>query len=588
MDQEEYILGIADYLAILKRRKNLLLFPALIIFAIAVLIAFALPSIYRSEGTVLIEQQEIPPDLVRSTVTSYAGERIQIISQRVMTNEIIARIIEQYGLYKDELQKESLATMVTEMRENISLEMISADVVDPRSGRSTTATIAFKLAFNYKSPLIVQKVTSELISLYLNENLRQRTRSAVETSSFLEVEANRLKQEVSKLEEAMASFKERNINNLPELQQLNIQLMERAERDLKDIDQNIRNLEERKIYLSSELAQMSPTSNSYLNNGKRLLSAEDQLQLLQTEFIGLSSRYANTHPDLIKMSKEITALKKETGYGGDVKQLQGKYIDLNIELATLKERYSAQHPDVKKMQRAVASAKTELQKAKKADQSKKIFAANIEADNPAFIQLQAQLNVATIELSAFIKSRVEAKEKIEEFELRLLSSPQVEREYKDITRDYENATLKYREVNNKQLEAELASSLERESKGERFSLIEPPQVPEKPAKPNRSAIIFLGFVLAVGFGFGLVAVTESMNTAIRSPQELIRITSSVPLIVVPYINTMAEIAKQKALIRKVVLAIMLGGVIFVAIFHFVILPMDVLYFVVIRKLGLSE
>ncbi len=259
MEQEEYILGIGDYMAIVKRRKNLLIFPAIIIFSIAVLLAFALPSIYRSEGTILIEQQEIPPDLIRSTVTSYAGERIQNISQRVMTNENLGKIIEEYGLYKEELQKESLTTIVKKVREDISLDMVSADVVDPRSGRPTTATIAFKLAFNHKNPRRAQKVTNELISLYLNENLKQRTKSAIETSSFLQVEANKLGDEVSKLEAAMAEFKERNIHNLPELQQLNIQLMGRAERELKDIDQNIRTLEGRKIYLSAELAQLSPT-----------------------------------------------------------------------------------------------------------------------------------------------------------------------------------------------------------------------------------------------------------------------------------------------------------------------------------------
>lgn len=592
MEQEEYILGISDYIAILKRRKKLLIFPAIIIFAIAALLAFVLPSIYYSEGTILIEQQEVPPDLIRSTVTSYAGERIQIISHRVMTKVNLGKIIEQYGLYKEELQKETLASLVKKMRKDISLEMVSADVVDPRSGRPITATIAFKLGFNYKNSQQSQKVTNELISLYLNENLKQRTISAIETSSFLQMEAEKLGDEVGKLESAMAEFKERNINNLPELQQLNIQLMGRSESELEDIDQNIRTLEGRKIYLISELSQLSPNSSTALvaPGGKQLyLSAEDRLKALQMEYISLSTRYTKTHPDLIKMGWEIEALKKETGYVGDVNELQQKLGDLQTEMVTLKERYSAEHPDIKKLQRTVNAAHAELQTAIKAGKTRKAnTSSRIEANNPSYILLKTQLNAANVELESFRISREAVREKIKNFEERLLNSPQIERKYKELNRDYENATLKYREVKNKQLEAELATSLERENKGERFSLIEPPLVPEKPIKPNRPAIIFLGFVLAIGAGFGFVAVAEAMNSAIHSPQELVNIIKTTPIIVIPYIETEAERAKQKALIVKIVIAILLSGIAFIAIFHVFFMPLDVLWYVVMRKLGVSD
>ncbi|MEW8664540.1 MAG: lipopolysaccharide biosynthesis protein, partial [Candidatus Thiodiazotropha sp.] len=223
--EEEELLGIGDYLAILKRRKMQLIVPAAIILLLSIGLALGLPSIYRSEATILIEQQEIPSELVRSTVTSYAGERIQVISQRVMTTENLGSIIENYGLFKEERDDTSLSLLAEKLRENIKLEMISADVVDPRSGRPTTATIAFTLAFSSKDSRIAQKVTNELVSLYLDENLRRRTQSALETSSFLGAEANKLKQEIADLETSLAKFKEKHVNNLPELQQLNMQLM---------------------------------------------------------------------------------------------------------------------------------------------------------------------------------------------------------------------------------------------------------------------------------------------------------------------------------------------------------------------------
>lgn len=587
IEQEDDFKGIGDYLAILKRRKKMLIFPAILIFILAAVVAFSLPAIYRSEATILIEQQQIPTDLVRSTVTSYAGERIQIISQRVMTTEHLGKIIEDYELYHEERKETSMAMLVEGMRKEISLEMISADVIDPRSGRPTTATIAFKLSFSHKSPRIAQKITSELVSLYLNENLRQRTKSAVETSSFLEMEADKLNEEVAILEESLAEFKEQNINTLPELQQLNIQLMERAERELKDTDTQLRTLEERTIYLRSELAQMSPTSTMYANDGKRILSAEDRLKTLQSEYIGMSARYSSSHPDLIRMGKEIKALKKETGATGDVNELQRKLTELNTELAGLKERYSAQHPDVKKLQRVVNSAADALKQARKERENKKAVIAET-ADNPAYLQLKTQLQAADVEIKSLKRTRKENKKKIADFEQRLLQSPQVEREYRELTRDYDNALAKYKEVKAKQLEAELATSLERENKGERFSLIEPPLVPEKPAKPNRPAILFLGFVFAFAGSVGLVAVTESLNTTIKSPMELVAVTRMPPLIVVPYIETEAERSNVKSWKIGSVGVLLVLGIVAVMLFHWLVMPLDVLSFVVMRKLGLAE
>jgi len=66
---------------------------------------------------------------------------------------------------------------------------------------------------------------------------------------------------------------------------------------------------------------------------------------------------------------------------------------------------------------------------------------------------------------------------------RLTRMPQVEREYVNLKRDYENSQMRYRELKAKQMEAEVGQQLEKERKGERFSLIDPPQLPEKPSSP---------------------------------------------------------------------------------------------------------
>ncbi len=582
----EEIKGLGDYLSILGRRKKQLIIPAILIFVASALLAFGLPAVYQSKATILIEQQEIPADLVRSTVTSYAGERIQMISQRVMTTDNLSKIINNYGLYRDERKTTSMSQLVEKMRKEVNLEMISADVVDPRSGRPTTATIAFTLSFNNENPRTSQKVTSELVSLFLNANLERRTKSAIETTGFLATESAKLEQKVAELEASLAEFKERNINNLPELQQLNIQLMERAERELKDVDQQVRTLDERKIYLTSELAQISPNTEMMSADGRRILGPMDRLKVLQSEFVTLASHYSATHPDLIKMKKEIAALRKEVGVTDEAAELRLQIKDLKTQRASIRERYSSKHPDVKKVQRNLEQAQQALKKALKARKQEQKQAV-IEPDNPVYIQLQTQLNAAEGELKSLSILRGELKEKLRDFEARLIKSPQVEREYRDLTRDYDNAMGKYKEVKAKQLEAELAEALERENKGERFSLIEPPLLPEKPSKPNRLAILFLGFIFSLAGGVGTVAVAEAMSDAIKDTHDLMRVTGEPPLITIPYIEVEAEREKRVVVRRRVILAVLIAGASSVVMFHFLIMPLDVLWFVVMRRLGID-
>ncbi|MBW9270131.1 MAG: lipopolysaccharide biosynthesis protein [Candidatus Thiodiazotropha sp. (ex. Lucinisca nassula)] len=531
--EEEELLEFGDYIAILKRRKMQLFLPAAFVFFVSVLLAVGLPSVYRSEATILIEQQEIPNELVRSTVTSYAGERIQIISQRVMTTENLGKIINSYGLYKADREENSITLLAEELSEEIELEMISADVVDPRSGRPTTATIAFTLAFSNKDPRVSQKVTNELVSLFLDENLRQRTQSAVETSTFLNAEADRINLEINELERSLATFKEKNIKKLPELQQLNIQLMERSEVELSEIVQQIRNIEERKIYLTSELAQINPTTDIYNSSGNRVMGNEDRLRALQTEYLALATRYTDSHPTLIRIKDEMSSLENELSKG-----------DLNNK-------------------------------------------AIVHSDNPAYVQLSTQLQAAETELVSLLNMKVEIKRKIEEIEQRLLQSPQVEREYRNLSRDYENALAEYQEIKAKQLEAELAESLERERKGERFSLIEPPQLPEKPDAPNRLAIILLGMIFSLVIGFGNVFISESLNQAVYGVKGVLATTNSAPLAVIPLIeNKQENHATNIATIKKYI-AVSVFVFLTVISVHVFLKPIDVIIYVLLRKIGIE-
>lgn len=202
-------LDIKDYLKIIKRRRRFLYIPFLIIACIAAVLAVALPATYRSTSTILIEAQEIPVDLVRSTVTTFADQRIQIISQRIMTRPNLSEIIRKYDLYADNRKSEPEEKILEKMRSRIKVETISADVADQRNGKPTQATIAFTLTFDDRSPVLAQKVANELTSLFLKENIKARTESAENAAMFLSEESKRLKVKIQEIQNALANFKEK-------------------------------------------------------------------------------------------------------------------------------------------------------------------------------------------------------------------------------------------------------------------------------------------------------------------------------------------------------------------------------------------
>jgi len=377
-------------------------------------------------------------------------------------------------------------------------------------------------------------------------------------------------------------FKEQHADNLPERMQVNLQLMQRTEDQLQTNEQSVRTLQERKIFLQSGLAQLDPQTTILSASGQRVPTAAERLKMLELEYVGIAARYAGTHPTRIRMEREIAALRREAG-STDTTDLKRKLAGEKAELATLRDRYSADHPDVKKAERAVAATEKQIAAAGRKGGAD---GEATSADNPPYIQLQTQLQGADAELRSLQQEREHLQAKRAELDQRLTEAPAIEREYLALVRDYDNATTKYRELKAKQMEAELAQSLEAESKGERFALIEPPLAPEKPHKPNRLAIFFLGFVFAVGGGVGHVAIRESMDSAVRGTRAVMAVMGAPPLAVIPYIVTEKEAAarrRRRWLWLLAVLVLLAAGV---AVLHFVFGPLDVLWFRTLNRLEL--
>src|SRR5262249_26639305 len=147
------------------RRRTVILAVGLSLLLVSAALAFLLPAVYRSTSTILIEEQEVPPDLVRSAIATYADQRIETIKQQVLSRSTLWRIIEQYDLYKDFRKRRATEEVLLRFVKDIYIEVMNVKVIDKRTQNPTQATIAFTLAYEGESAELAQKVANELTSL---------------------------------------------------------------------------------------------------------------------------------------------------------------------------------------------------------------------------------------------------------------------------------------------------------------------------------------------------------------------------------------------------------------------------------------
>jgi uncharacterized protein involved in exopolysaccharide biosynthesis len=585
-------LTLPEYLGIASRRLR----PMLIALAAGLITATAVtlfwPPSYRSTATILIEQQELPADLVRSTVTSFADERVQVISQRVMTTETLLGIIRQYDLYAKQRSYETRDQLIERMRKDIDVKMISADVMDPRSGQPTKATIAFTVSFTNRSAEVAAKVSNELTTRFLNDNVETRTQLADGAATFLQAQVTQVTQHLGKVESQLSVFEAKHFDALPDLTQLNMQLIDRTEQSLQEADSRESSLEDQQVFLQAQLAQLKPNSTVYSDTGERILSTSDRLKMLRSKLAADRATYGPQYPDIVRLSREVAGLEATVTDPTDVNDLRRNLEDARARLAAAQKRYGPDYPDRVRLEREVKSYEQDLATAAKASAVKAASASSApaiqDADNPAYVQIRAQLNATRDDLTAAQAKKVKLQSDLDRYQRRVAETPRIQKEYQDLTQDYQVSKATYENLRAKLADAEIGKNLEIDRKGERFTLIEPPLVPEEPASPNRPLVMILGAVLSLVLAAGVAAILESLDGTVRGRRDLVLLVAGVPpLAIIPDIRlerSPAQVWIRRAIVAGAALAA-IGGVALAV--NFLYEPLDVLWFVVLRRFGLG-
>ena len=488
MTQTERTSDIHDYFEIALRRK----WYIIILFILSMVCSFGiyknLPKVYRATTVILVQPQKIPEDYVRPTTTQLGPDRLNTITQEILSRSRLEQVIREMNIYPQPQINHNIESAVVGMRKAIEIKM--------HSGQGQTLN-SFTISYYGPEPKTVMLVTNRLASLFIEENSMDRELRAERTSQFLSKEMLALEEQLRKKEDNIRHYKQQYMGQLPQQLEANLRIHDRLHQELQAVREGIRAAEEKLAFLKSkmeEFKQSESLETSRLPAGGSF-PGEKEMQSLVTR----------DHP-LVK----------------ELMRLQG-------ELANARLKYKENHPDIAFLQKQIAKVSQEVKElnermeaeAKLSKGQEGIEAKNGDPDMknlPA--QYTEQYKAAQQNLKRSREEENNLKEQISVYLRRIEDAPQREQEIIGLTRDYNRLEENYQLLLNKKIQAQIGEKLERTQQGEQFKILDPARLPESPIKPNRQRILLMGALVGLAIGFGLAWVRESLDQSFHKISDL--------------------------------------------------------------------
>ncbi|QIE57637.1 hypothetical protein G5B40_20590 [Pikeienuella piscinae] len=519
-------MGLGDILGIVRRRAWIVALCFVLLTPLGVGVAYILPPVYSATARILVESQQIPDELARSTVTASAAERLELIRQRLMTRRNLIELIDKYKLY-DGFEGMSISDKVDRLREDAVFASVAFG--DSSARRAPSGVAAFTISFDAPSPVLAAKIANEFVTMALDLNLKQRTERATETVAFFRSETGRLSRQILDLENQIVAFKGEHADALPDTVQYRAGELARLEAEISDGEERRSVLEEQRreieLALSRGLAGLTDET---------LSPEQQQIKALQNTLAQQRGILAPTHPTIRALEARIQALQREITPATDE---NGEQVD-----------------------------PLEYQKAR----------------------LKRQAELITAEIEKLEQRGAENKKKADDLRVSISRAPQVEVELSSLTRRLGELRNQYTVAAAKLAEAETGERMEVNRQAERLVVIEQAQVPTEPKSPNRLMIASLGAGVSIMIGVAFVALLELLNNTIRTSGDLQRKVNLRPVVVVPYIHTRQEIRSRRWRLALIAFAILVGVPATLFAIDQYYLPLSVLAEKLAEKTGLNE
>jgi polysaccharide chain length determinant protein (PEP-CTERM system associated) len=524
-EQSPESIDIQHYLGIVRRRHFHFLIPLFLAWAVVWGASWVLPPRYLSSTLILVEQPTMPKDYVTPNVTDDLQERMQSITQQILSRTRLLHIIDQFNLYAGPRSNGSPDAKVDRMRKDIGIDLV-------RDERQQIT--AFNVSYTSRDPHLAQAVTSELTNLFINENVEESTNQAKDNTKFLEGQLETARKTLSEQEEKVRVFKAQHVGEMPGQLASNLQILSGLQSQLQNEEDALNTARQQHVYLQSMVDQYrtlqgsSKTSDGTTTVG--LPALDQELDKLKAQLADLSSHYTDRHPDVRNLKEQIAKTEK----------MRDQLV------ASMKAKDAAPHTE------AQTDGGDATTSAGSTDPTQTSLLAPI----------QGQLKSNQVEIANRERSIAALKVKMDEYQGRLNQEPIREQQLADLTRGYDQSKANYDDLLKKKNDSAMATSMVMQQRGERFQMIDPPSFPQKPDFPNRLKFCLIGLGIGLALGAAVAGVFEFMDDRMYDEKEL---KKQLPAEVMAEIPAIVNLADQQSATLKVWLGWATAAVVFVTI-----------------------
>lgn len=491
----------SEYWARARRRYWHFLIPLFLGWATVFTLSWLLPPVYRSGTLILVQQPKVPQQYVVPVVSSDLQERLNSITQQILSRTRLEGIIKALNLYSDERVHKTADDLVQRMRQDIDVQLV-------RSTGDKEVT-AFNVSYSSRDPLLAQRVTRELTTLFITENLQSRREQAEQTTHFLQSQLEDARDSLAQQEQRLRQYKDQYLGELPGQLQSNMQILSGLQSQLQAEQDALGRAKQQNTYLQSLLSQYAtlqpPTKDLAETPG--LSTVDQELDRLRAELADLRSHYTDQHPDVRKVKEEIVNAQK------------------------IKDTLMAQGAATPAKPRPVG-----------ADTG---GAGAYGEKGAAILEMRSQLQANQIEIANRQKAIKDLQSSIGEYQGRLNRTPVREQQLADITRGYDQSRSDYESLLAKKNQSELATALEEEQQGETFRVVDPPSLPTKPYSPDRFKMACLGFVAGLILGIAGLALSDFVDDRIYNEADIKKLVPADLFIDIPRIGSASDEHKEK-------------------------------------------
>lgn len=500
-----------DYIDVLRRHRAWMLGPLFASMVISVVVAFLWPDTYRSSAMIRVIPSQVSERMAPQVINAEMSQRVSSMANEILSRTALTNIINSLQLYPRDRKRLPNEDVVENMRKDIKIGAVGL-LATQQSERVN----AFRISFDYNDRILAQKVCSELVSKFIDANLRTQQTQMTSADDFFKEQLDTRKKLLEDIDMRLTAFRVQNQGRLPEQITATVNQLQAMENRMSNLNSGIQRAAQDKMLLESRLSilkdQLRQSSQPITQQSEqremrervtndRLAGIERDIISMETNIAAMLEQYRENHPDVQRRKSELAVLKRRRdsiAAEDEAKKAAPAPVEKPRSLS------AGQIREVREIEAQIAATQSMIE-------SKRVETENLQRDyNAAAAQsrsLQGQITampVGEAKYDELLRERALAKEQYEE-------------------------TSKKAEISNVQVQ------LTNRKQSETLELLDPANTPQQPTEPNRYMIVGSGMAIGAFIGMFIVAAREMKDTTLKSLKDVraytqLTVLGSVPLL----------------------------------------------------------